>query len=605
MPTRTFATAGINNLWSNSANWDTGVPANTDTAIIPVGQTVEFDVSQSGFAAGITLTLNGVFTASLTAGTYYLKLQDNVTGTGTFRAGTEAVPYPTTCLFTIYFAAGKAFTGSLVMDINCTEPTHRYIKLSQAEIAGATLLHVDDDVVGDLWAVGNVIHIDNINKAQQSEERTIAAGGITATTITITAGLTAAKLLGAKVILLNRNIIITGALSTPFNAVTTAGRVFAYVRSYMGFTSCSNLVIGGVLAYSGSSFGIVMCSYITFIGVATGLLSFAQYSQYCTFNGFYSGCYDTFNNIWQGCTIGGLISGARSGLNGAQPDIKITATIEYSQYGIITLSGGLFTGTIRYGSYGIYPQEGISDIVISGTISYCTTGIRNGTNLRIINANILNNTTGMVGGNGIIVDTIFSGNTYDFSLDEGGSWKLYNTPLPVVNRSAPKYSENSFSFIESFNDTVEGNYKAWSRNGPTISVNDPVPDGFVRAYKTTLLEANYCAFWQREVLVPANATISFVMWIRKSVSMLYNPRWWIFPESMEPFYSGTPLKEFIFPDDDNDVWEQDTYVYTNTSNYDKTLIARCIGKNASGDIFSQLIITSSMAPRSRGLGGVG
>ena len=73
-------------------------------------------------------------------------------------------------------------------------------------------LSVDTDVSGesDHWYAGAEVRIDNVNKANDSELRTIAVGGVAAGVITITAGLTASKVAGSYVHLLTRNIRVIG-----------------------------------------------------------------------------------------------------------------------------------------------------------------------------------------------------------------------------------------------------------------------------------------------------------------------------------------------------------------------------------------------------------
>lgn len=232
MPARTFTTAGVNNLWSNPLNWDGGltIPANTDTVTIPLGQTCEYDYDNTAHAAGIgNMTITGELAASLTPGTYVLKMAGNIIGTGTLRAGSAGTPYPSTCKFRVLLngAYKIAMTGDGSLQLYDTETAHKIIKLSGIEAAGQTVLSVDTDVMADIWAAGDLIRIDNINQTNDSEARTIAVGGIAAATITVTAGLTSQKETGSYVILISRNVAIIGngigttdrAIDTPTNGV--------------------------------------------------------------------------------------------------------------------------------------------------------------------------------------------------------------------------------------------------------------------------------------------------------------------------------------------------------------------------------------------------
>lgn len=582
-------------LWSAAGTWDAGVPANGDIVIVSAGHDVEFDVDQSGFVAGITLTVNGLLFASLTTGTYYLKLAENMNGSGTLRAGTSAAHYPDTCLFTIFLAVGKTITATnLTLDLNCSEPTYTYVKLSAPASAGDTVLSVDTDVTADIWAVGNLIHVDNINKAQQSEERTIAGGGIAAGTITITAGLTASKLAGSTICLINRNIFISASWCT---AVTggIVGRVFATIyNAIMPYMSCSNLVIGGVISTTTGlpCVGVVYSSNCTVSSVITGTTNaFGTGTADSTFSGLASGCYDAFNNTLN-CHIGGLIRGCRAGGNGAQ-NTQFTGIIEYCNYGAITSFNDEYGGTIRYCNFGIFPQEGVGGGLLSGTITNCGTGVQGVFNLRITGS-IINCTTGIYGGSGVLAGATLAGNTFDINPNYA-LWVCYNTPITTILHNAPTINLYPMGGVESFDASVAGDYKMSTEGGITTNVTAPVPVGYIRAYETVLREALSEGFWQQRVLVPADSSVTFEMWIRKDTSMAYKPRCWIFLESMEPFVTGTPLKEFIFPDDDNNTWETNTYTHTNADDYDKTLIVRFLGKNATGSMFTALTVAPTSA----------
>ena len=86
MATRTFTSAGTNNLWSNPANWDGGVtiPADGDSVTIPSGQTCEYDYN-SAYTTGIAgITVTGTLSLTRTAGTYKLFMK-----AGTYIGGTE------------------------------------------------------------------------------------------------------------------------------------------------------------------------------------------------------------------------------------------------------------------------------------------------------------------------------------------------------------------------------------------------------------------------------------------------------------------------------------------------------------------------------------
>jgi hypothetical protein len=221
--------ANTSSPWNGGANPASGVPANNDTVTIASGHDVEFDADQSGFANGITLTITGTLHASTTPGTYKLKMAANITGGGTLRSGTSGTLYPTGCIFEIIRNGFSINSSILTYDLNCTEPTIKWIRLSGVEAAGQTVLSVDTDVTADpLWASGAILRIVDVAGGVDTEERTFSSA--TSNTITITSGLTNQKESGAYVLLMSRNVRITHT-SAAGNALTNAflGRVFAEI----------------------------------------------------------------------------------------------------------------------------------------------------------------------------------------------------------------------------------------------------------------------------------------------------------------------------------------------------------------------------------------
>ena len=195
MATRTFTNGGVDNLWSTAGNWDTP-PVDNDTVVIAASQTCTYDGDMSDAGtwpngiAGITVT--GTMNFALTGGPYYLKIKaaTTINGAGTLNVGTSANPIPFAVKHTITGGTAWYVNGvsGLTMTVYAAEPSIKTILLSGDEAIGQTVLSVDTDVTGDIWADGDTIRIDDINQAAESEERTIAAGGIAAGTITVTAG---------------------------------------------------------------------------------------------------------------------------------------------------------------------------------------------------------------------------------------------------------------------------------------------------------------------------------------------------------------------------------------------------------------------------------
>ena len=309
--------------WSEPGTWAEGVvPGDGDTVTIVATDVVTFDVDMSGWENGIAgLTCDGTMDCSTSTGTYCLKTSADIEGTGRINCGSSETEYPLDCTMTFDFDSkpNTFVCGSgLTLDLHCTEPTHPVIALSEAAAAGQTELSVDRDVSGDIWMPGKTVRIDNISHSvPDSEERVISTGGIGSDAITFDVGLANAKVPGARVTLITRNIRIIGSAR--------------YAVAYM---------TGGVLGCEISN-----CSG----GIAT------------------SSC----------CTISGTISGCDAGISSCSV-ITISGTISGCYSGVRDVLGCLIPGTISGCGYGVVRG---SDNVISGTISGCTVGMSGGSNV--------------------------------------------------------------------------------------------------------------------------------------------------------------------------------------------------------------------------------
>lgn len=567
MATRTFTSAGVNNLWTNPANWD-AAPVDDDTVIIPFGQTCEFDADMSDAGtwpngiAGITIT--GTLSHTLTSGTYHLKIKSAgaISGAGTYNIGSQGNAIPFAAKHTITGGANWSVqaAGGLTMNVYAAEPVTKYALLSDAENIGATRLEIDTDLTSDIWAVTDTIHINNINKAMQSESRVISA--ITATYIDVTVGLTAAKLAGSYVCLITRNVkIISVGTTTPTlqnfasGKLTIAGGAFIGA-SYRALRDCKKATISGG-TFSGHLYAAIGCHDIqttggVFSGNTVGYIAAkGAYISGGLFSGLVSLC-DT--------TDGAVISGGVfSSINQC-----------FGYCSSISISGGVFIG-------------------IGTIVNYCSDYVN-------ISGGFFSNFTNVFYRTSIkLTGATFSNNTYDIRAVTGS---LYNQALT----SAVEHFEYVFlsptHYLESINhNNTAGAFKAWTKGGITTSVASPAPNGFTRSYQLALEESSGIkGFWQREVLVPAGAKLIITMHLQKSVSMSYKPRCWIFLEGIDPLLGGSVLNEFIYPDDTNNAWAASAYAYTNSDDYDKKLVVRFLGMNATGSVFGQVQFYIPPAP---------
>ena len=287
--------------WSAGGTWVGGsAPGAGDTATIAVGDTVTYDINTGSEVDLAGLTINGTLEADTAAGSYTLKVSANINGSGSFNIGSPSTDYPSTCTFVIDFdATASSFDGSggLTCNFYCTNPTNTYVKLSGAEAAGQTALSVDTDVTSDEWSAGDTIWICNIANGRDAEERVIAAGGIAAGEITITAGLTNAKIEGAVVILQTRNVRVTNSTDHIFDSVNDSvmGLEIAPDSSkYALYASNTNTISGTI---SGCDRGLSVSYNNTISGTISGCTYALSYSNTNTISGTISGCtYALFNS---------------------------------------------------------------------------------------------------------------------------------------------------------------------------------------------------------------------------------------------------------------------------------------------------------------------
>ncbi len=332
--TRTTVADG---LWSASGTWDTGVPADGDTAVI--ANAVTFDVNQSALASGVTVTINsgGSFTASTTFGVYSLKCNGNVTvnAGSSFLVGSAGTPYPSTCSFTVNLNGARYFTGAGTIAIYCSEPVVKTLQLNTATLADATVLDVRQFPGGETWDptadAGNwvnaqTVRVDNYGSVS-STVRTIASTA--SNTLTLNAGTMPVKAIGSLIHLINRNVWITGATGYAFssaNALTLAAQLSG--NSY-GLNSCTGATItGGTI--SGNSYGLASCTGAAITG------------------GTISGNTNGLLSCPGAAITGGTISGNTNGLNSCTGAAITGGTISGNTNGLVSctgvLSGASFSG---------------------------------------------------------------------------------------------------------------------------------------------------------------------------------------------------------------------------------------------------------------------
>lgn len=229
MPTKTSTASG---LWSAGGTWVGGIaPVDDDTVVIAAGHVVDMDVDITGWANGVnglTITSHATTPGELRCYTgapgkkgFKLKANTQIVGTnltakGIFRAGTSLVsPLANNIAFEVILGGNTANTMSQVAgqyldhQIYCCDPTIKYVQLTSAAIVGDTVLNVDQDVTADAtmpWAIGDTVVCCNAVKTgtRTSDVKTLA--GVSATTITLSAGLTYALPQYSVIAISTRNV---------------------------------------------------------------------------------------------------------------------------------------------------------------------------------------------------------------------------------------------------------------------------------------------------------------------------------------------------------------------------------------------------------------
>jgi hypothetical protein len=542
-------------LWSAAGTWDAGVPLDGDAVIIASGHTVTFDVDQSAFVTGISLTITGTLTHSIAAGTYCLfaKTGASITGAGTWNIGTQAIPIPFAIKHTITGASGWYVDGiaGLTMSVYAAEPAIEYVRLTADKAIGQTVMAVDTDVTGDIWADTDMVGIADINKTKECEEYTIAAGGIAAGTITLSgAGLTVAKSTGAYLCLITRNvkIVAVGAPTQSIHRVTKlyiGGGLFYGVNKYM-LSICDNANIsGGVFSYN--NIHLYASSSVSISG------------------GVFINGGTVVYNASRHLISGGMFVGNINGFN--------------------LLAGASFSDCLVVGNTTVFVSS-VSATILSGIFRYNNYVFSTLPSLNIFGGTFSNNAHPLYRVSGKIINAVFENNDRDINQSE---LVFFNTLLGSVVENQNYTWLTRETYTESFDhDQVAGAFRAWTRGGVTTKQAVVYPTGYDYSYQTVLEDANNEGFWQREISVASGQSVNLDLWLRKDASMTYLPRCSVFlKREIDPFAGGTPIHSFIMTDS-VDTWEHDTYTYANDGSADVILVIRTQGKNASGNLFSQM-----------------
>jgi len=448
----------------------------------------------------------------------------------------------------------------MTMTVYAAEPAIKYVSLTGAEAIGSTVLEVDQNVTGDIWADGDTVLIAD-TLASDREERVIAAGGIAAGTITITAGLTNAKNINGDIILITRNVQILGNQTAGVNNVLAS------------FASEARLIIGGG----------------AFIGVSTA----RNLMQFCTttITGgvFYKGSYlfyaaQTGINLISGGVFAGTVAISASNVPVLVSGGCFTGNQDcFYLQPQLTISGGVFRG----GRFGL--MDCTNSVILGGSFKYMTTVLYRCAGIVIVGGTFDGNTSIFFRCVVLIKNVVFD-NSISFDIN-ASILIAFNTKFGAATENTLYTTIPVLLYSESIDhDQTPGAFRAWTKGGITSSQAVTLPAGYTQANQTVLENATSEGYWQKEYTVGAGASMNITMNLRKSASMTYLPRCIIFNKAAtDPFAGGSGIHTFTMTNS-VDTWEAETYTYYNATAADITLVIRFQGMNATGNVFSALLV---------------
>jgi hypothetical protein len=534
--------------WNTGATWVGGSkPADGDSVVIAAEHTVTFDANLAGDGIDLAgMTITGTLTATTTAGAYNLKCSGDIGGAGTFNIGSSGTPYPSTCTFTIDFdgtAKGFVGTNGLVLNFYCTQPTNKYVKLSAPEAIGQTELSVDTNLTADIWKAGDTVYICDVDAGLDAVSKVIAAGGIAATTLTITVALAAAKVTGAYIVLVTRNVKVTGSTIYVFTDIhgsvlrcEVSGCTNGMSGSYSNTVEC--VFSGGTRAFNN-------CYYNTITGYVIG---------------YTSGLYQSYSN-----TISGLVAGCTRGFDGCYAN---------------TVSGSIVGCTSAF--YNTYATT------LSGSIIGCTNGLHYSYS-NIVSGTISGTTYALYYSYTNIISGVITGATYGLYFSYSNV--LYNSLVDATTELSNYTDAKNIpsSYTSSYDhDQVSGAFRSWTRGGITESNVVTVPPGYTKSYKMTCEDANNPVFQQEQVLIRPGETLKVIAYIKFADDhSAYKPRIQIVDCGADPLW-GTGeayLAEAQVASGTSTDWQTVTVEYENTNTIPMPVFMRTLAKRASGDVY--------------------
>ena len=537
------------------------IPVNTDTVNINSPHVVTFDVDMTGWANGVTLTIDAGATlkAKDDAGDYVLMGQADITLNGTIQAGTSSA-VPLTGSFKIDFnSTASSVIGSATghLYLYCIEPETKFVKLTAQEAIGQTELSVDTDVTADIWAVGDRVEISEGATYNDTESSTIAAGGIAAAAITVDDALTAQKEIDSFITLITRNICIVNSTTYAIEDIcnsTINCAIYDCTHGIDGSTTGNNTIGGSIKVNEASGeplkfiYGSTVNAAIAGSRYGISYCYDSEFSADAVMAGCYYPCVNSRNLVLRGNWSGGkYFVWDCSSIVFAADHAKGYSTAIYKVSDIILQDMTFDTG--------LQVTSSVSDLRASG----CT----------------------------------FQNNTRDLS-DETTNGTCYNctfTSAIEFNSYNDKNGRGKWDYVESFDhDGVTNAYKAWPLGGIVTSATADPPTGYTIYYSHACESATYPCFRQYEATVLPGTAIEVSAQIRLADGDDHTA----FPPAlqiMDAFADGlvdssqTPLDEdeVAVPNGTtNHAWQAVDCIWANTGDAPRQVIVRLIAQHATG-----------------------
>lgn len=538
--------------WSSSDTWDVGVPGNGDTVIIASDHTVIFDVDQSSFASGLAgLTVNGTLKWATDVVTYLKMATDAVIGgIGTLQIGSsnnriQRPPQGSQERATIKLQGSNSKITTPNIYVYGWDERPARTTLAASASSGSTTLVLSDDMnlqPGDKILVGAGTVNDYLKESAKGIY-TVSAYNSDTKTVTLSTGLGHSREAGDYLIPFNRTVYFDFARNPSLEPYTPGFHRFegVRVRYSLGWTATLNKALAdGVLADK--------CTFMS-----TGMYG-GHYGPYIVQNStFYdSSVYWSQNTTFKDCTF---------------------IHRESADGGFVSYSAGAVFDSCWF-------QNARAVIYRYPDLGWGFSQHRS--------CKARNLQSGAYGS--------FSHRITCYNMDFGGytpvnklhyHHRLYDCLAPTISIG---YGGTTLEgALESFNhNQVPGAYMAWYWGGTVQSQSNVTPPGKTRAYQYTL--TNSVSPVRRTIhlgTIEPGKKVMVDVWLRKSTTMEYAPRAYLFNATQDPYFAGDDgkLAEAILPGESVNEWKNFRLKWKNDTGKVVPVAVRCEAKNSTGFVY--------------------